>query len=594
MSAITFGFQALLVSAVGWLVLRLLVSDARHRAWGSLLVLATITCLPLIPTLSRETDSDQVHEKNAMASFPKWTVTMDGPAQSNTGSTDVALDVEAHRWTWPHWSQWVLGLWGAGIVGMGLVHAVRSVQVATAKWKPHSRGVWVGNVASPCVSGVLKPVIVVPENRDWTEDQWRWTLAHETEHLRGRDTQVVWLLGWLRAALWWNPFVHALIGMWEQAREEICDHAASSREEAQAYGEFLLDIASAGRLPGMAMAASRPARRLRARLTSLLDGREVRRGPQGWFLVSVMALLGCAAVLVSCVSFEAEAPKAEDEVLLTRIFRVDPYFLNVSASGAQTSSTRTAEEVLREMYVDFPPGASAVFNRVTSQLIVRNTERRLEQIEGVLETLAARQEFDSKQVYISTKWVEYPDEPDWIADTFRETFSLSAEGMDSKQLLPDLEELTDPQFQVVIRALSQRKGVDLLAAPSVTCKWGQKATVELSPLPPKTGAEINWTGVSAEFTPLFHDGKLRLGLQADLSVPAKHGSRANSHASAISSTRARHLTRRESVEMEDGHTLVVHMGQSVSGRRVMLFVKVMLISPTGQPADVERLKRLQH
>jgi general secretion pathway protein D len=39
---------------------------------------------------------------------------------------------------------------------------------------------------------------------------------------------------------------------------------------------------------------------------------------------------------------------------------------------------------------------------------------------------------------------------------------------------------TDPQFQTVIRALSQKKGVDVNATPSVTTKNGLKATVEIT------------------------------------------------------------------------------------------------------------------
>ncbi len=38
---------------------------------------------------------------------------------------------------------------------------------------------------------------------------------------------------------------------------------------------------------------------------------------------------------------------------------------------------------------------------------------------------------------------------------------------------------SDPQFQVVVRALNQQKGVDLLSAPRVTTKSGQKATIEI-------------------------------------------------------------------------------------------------------------------
>ena len=38
---------------------------------------------------------------------------------------------------------------------------------------------------------------------------------------------------------------------------------------------------------------------------------------------------------------------------------------------------------------------------------------------------------------------------------------------------------TDPQFQVVMRALNQKKGVDLLSSPRVTTKSGQRASIEI-------------------------------------------------------------------------------------------------------------------
>jgi general secretion pathway protein D len=38
---------------------------------------------------------------------------------------------------------------------------------------------------------------------------------------------------------------------------------------------------------------------------------------------------------------------------------------------------------------------------------------------------------------------------------------------------------TNPQFQVVLRALNQSKGVDLVSAPKVTTKSGQRATIEI-------------------------------------------------------------------------------------------------------------------
>jgi general secretion pathway protein D len=38
---------------------------------------------------------------------------------------------------------------------------------------------------------------------------------------------------------------------------------------------------------------------------------------------------------------------------------------------------------------------------------------------------------------------------------------------------------TNPQFQVVLRAISQKKGIDLVSAPKVTTKSGQRALIEI-------------------------------------------------------------------------------------------------------------------
>jgi general secretion pathway protein D len=71
------------------------------------------------------------------------------------------------------------------------------------------------------------------------------------------------------------------------------------------------------------------------------------------------------------------------------------------------------------------------------------------------------------------------------------TFALSANALDAllaggtggMSVAPGIFGLagvfTDPQFQVVIRALNQKKGIDLLSAPKVTTKSGQRAIIEI-------------------------------------------------------------------------------------------------------------------
>jgi general secretion pathway protein D len=71
-------------------------------------------------------------------------------------------------------------------------------------------------------------------------------------------------------------------------------------------------------------------------------------------------------------------------------------------------------------------------------------------------------------------------------------FAISANALDAL-LMPGLGQVagvapsifgvagvfTNPQFQVVIRALNQKKGIDLLSAPKVTTKSGQRAIIEV-------------------------------------------------------------------------------------------------------------------
>ena len=73
---------------------------------------------------------------------------------------------------------------------------------------------------------------------------------------------------------------------------------------------------------------------------------------------------------------------------------------------------------------------------------------------------------------------------------------------------------TDPQFQMVIRTLSQTKGVDLLASPSVVTKSGQRASVVVSrefiyptqfnppQIPQNLSATVNGTVYLANFAPV--------------------------------------------------------------------------------------------
>jgi general secretion pathway protein D len=199
-----------------------------------------------------------------------------------------------------------------------------------------------------------------------------------------------------------------------------------------------------------------------------------------------------------------------------------------------------ARTMLLSMGVEFPPGASATFWPHTGVLIVRNTQDNLDMVDALVDQANASQ---PKQVEIESKFIEINQNNlkelgfDWLLGPFSingQVFgsggtagngsavnpanfpfvnpvtnvpigqdpvtagnrsgnvAISANALDAllagttggaSAVAPGIFGLagvfTNPQFQVVIRALNQKKGIDLLSAPKVTTKSGQRAIIEV-------------------------------------------------------------------------------------------------------------------
>jgi general secretion pathway protein D len=198
-----------------------------------------------------------------------------------------------------------------------------------------------------------------------------------------------------------------------------------------------------------------------------------------------------------------------------------------------------AKTFLQSMGVGFPANASATFFPHSGILIVRNTADNLDVVDALVEQANAS---GPKQVQIEAKFVEITQNNlkelgfDWLLGQFNignhkvfgaggtsgtgtpvnganfpfgdangnpigqnpvtagnrsGNLAISANAIDAllfptvgaSSAAPGIFGLagifTDPQFQVVIHALNQKKGVDLLSAPQVTTKSGQRAIIEI-------------------------------------------------------------------------------------------------------------------
>ncbi len=213
---------------------------------------------------------------------------------------------------------------------------------------------------------------------------------------------------------------------------------------------------------------------------------------------------------------------------------------DATRGGSGIADRESAKNWLISQGVEFAGPASAIYIVSTSRLIVRNTQDQLDLIDTIINSSTGG---GPTQVEIEAKFVEISQNNikelsfDWLLGQFNApanknvffgggtsgtspgvnpldypfvapgntpvgqfpltggnrsgTTAISANAIDAllfgttgnSLLAPAIGAVsgvfTDPQFQLVIRALNQKKGVDLLSAPRVTTKSGQRAVIEV-------------------------------------------------------------------------------------------------------------------
>ena len=101
------------------------------------------------------------------------------------------------------------------------------------------------HVSTPLATGILSPVIILPERllKLVSTAEMRDLLWHEAAHVSRRDPAIVLLQEVARAFYWPIPPVHGLIRELGRAREDLCDNHVLQHRDAVGYGETLLHLA---------------------------------------------------------------------------------------------------------------------------------------------------------------------------------------------------------------------------------------------------------------------------------------------------------------------------------------------------------------
>jgi beta-lactamase regulating signal transducer with metallopeptidase domain len=118
-------------------------------------------------------------------------------------------------------------------------------------------GVLVTDNVGPAVAGIRQPVVLVPR---WVfaldDPSQRLLMAHEMEHVRRRDTALLFAGAASAALMPWNPVVWWMVGRLRLAVEQDCDaRVLAAHPGVRRYADLLLTAASRHGLTSRLLAA---------------------------------------------------------------------------------------------------------------------------------------------------------------------------------------------------------------------------------------------------------------------------------------------------------------------------------------------------
>ncbi len=241
------------------------------------------------------------------------------PGYHADAASPVAQKAAAHF----DWAILVTCIWLSGIAGSLAYSATRTVQmnrslrrnrIATPQWMAEmaegcrkEAGIKCSipvivqqTIDSPALTASLRPRILIPAYM--ADPAYRtklhYALMHEFTHYKRRDHLVCLLQTLLRAAYWFNPFVHLAFDRMRQDMETACDSAVLKKLDKSGQKGYLmtvLDLFASVKRPspmlGMAMNHSKNV--AKKRIQGMFMKKKTGRGTQ-----AAAVLLACMLALV--------------------------------------------------------------------------------------------------------------------------------------------------------------------------------------------------------------------------------------------------------------------------------------------------------
>ncbi len=164
------------------------------------------------------------------------------------------------------------------------------------------RVIAIKGLSSAFVCGVIRPILVIPDEKELDDK----IILHELLHVTYLDS--LQNIGWcvLRSLHWCNPFLYFIVRRIENDMEALCDQRVLERlegEERRAYGTILLAMANDTYARAIGTTSiSNGGKNISRRITAIV---RFKKYPKGMALVSVciLLILACPSILGTACTY---------------------------------------------------------------------------------------------------------------------------------------------------------------------------------------------------------------------------------------------------------------------------------------------------
>ena len=170
-------------------------------------------------------------------------------------------------------------------------------------------------ITSPQVSGLWRPLVLLPAGHRLTPGEISMALTHELTHLRRGDLWLGWPPAIAQRLFFFHPLVAWAMREYALNREAACDAQVIRQHRAapQDYGRLLLRLGVAHPMHAGLAGASPTFQNLKRRLT-MLHSNDIspRQHGRGWLLVALVALAGVLPYRVTAGNLDQMSATSPD------------------------------------------------------------------------------------------------------------------------------------------------------------------------------------------------------------------------------------------------------------------------------------------